>query len=307
MKKTVTLLLVLLCAVMVLAVPVRADTGPKASVHIQFENMGDALCYGTLLSQKPSTGPASVWNGEEEDARHSGNENYRQAYLDYEIWKAFVEYEDPDGYYFLQESWEVSLTEAIHWTYYPPSSFKILLYYPESGTFVSSGIYEKYAFDTYYTVDMDGVEIGSVVYDTQLSTDERIQAYRSYNYTVELLSLAARILITIAIEMLVGLIFGFRRKKQVLLLLGVNTVTQVLLNTALNVINYCSGQLAFVIAYVLLEILVFVLEAVLYCIWMRRVSEKPRRWWFYALYALVANALSFSGGLVIAQLLPGIF
>ena len=29
-----------------------ADTGSKASVRINFENMGDELCYGTLLSKK---------------------------------------------------------------------------------------------------------------------------------------------------------------------------------------------------------------------------------------------------------------
>lgn len=40
-----------------------ADLGPKPSVVINFENMSDELCYGTLLSQQPSTGPSSVWDG----------------------------------------------------------------------------------------------------------------------------------------------------------------------------------------------------------------------------------------------------
>ena len=128
-----------------------------------------------------------------------------------------MEYKDKDGYYFLQEGWLVSETKKIEWTYYPPNNFKILLYYPETQTFVVSGIYEKYAFDTYYTVDMDGIDIGSVEYDEKLSTNERIEAYRSYNYRQELLSLAARIVLTILAEMAVGLLFGFRNKKQLLL------------------------------------------------------------------------------------------
>ena len=66
-------------------------------------------------------------------------------------------------------------------TYYPPPKFKILLYYPETETFVSSGIYERYAFDTYYTVDMNGMDIGSMEYNEGMSTSGRLNAYRSYH------------------------------------------------------------------------------------------------------------------------------
>ena len=168
------LLFFLIFTVTALPITAKADTGPKPSVRIQFKNMGDDLCYGTLLSKEKGAGPARVWDG---TARNG------QLYdLDRNIWKAFVDYKDPDGYYFLQRGWTVSETGEIAWTYYPPEDFKILLYYPEAGTFVSSGSYERYAFDTYYTVDMEGVRIGSVEYNEGLSTNERINAYRSYNY-----------------------------------------------------------------------------------------------------------------------------
>lgn len=318
----------LLCLVMTIlfAAPViaKADLGPKPSVRILFENMGDELCYGTLLSEHSSTGPAHAWDGEEKHALYKENDCAWAAF-DYEIWKAFVEYEDSDGYYFLQEGWTVSVSKQIAWTYYPPSPFKILLYYPETGTFVSSGIYERYAFDTYYTVDMSGVQIGSVEYNEELSTDERIEtldsveynekmssnerieAYRSYNYRVEVVSLVARILITIAIEMIVALLFGFRKKKQLLLLIGVNTATQIILNVLLNVINYNFGHWAFLFNYILFELLVFGLEAIIYCVRMKRLSEKVRPNWFYVLYAFVANVVSFAAGFYIATHFSGIF
>lgn len=305
-----SVLSMILCTVMVIMIfPItaNADMGPKASVCILFENMGNELCYGTLLSQYDSTGPASVWDGNEEFARHNENENYSHETFDYKTWKAFVEYEDIDGYYFLQEGWKVSETKKIEWTYYPPNTFKILLYYPETETFVVSSIYEKYAFDTYYTVDMNGINIGSVNYNEELSTNERIEAYRSYNYRVEIISLIARILITIAIEMVIALIFGFRKKNQLLLLIGVNTATQIFLNVLLNIINYHSGELAFVVFYVLLEIVVFIIEAMLYIRVLKKNSENPKQKWFYWLYALIANAVSFGAGIVIAQILPGIF
>lgn len=307
MKWMTGLVCLVLSILLLTPVTANADMGPKPSVRILFEHMGDELCYGTLLSEYESTGPASVWSGIEEDGWYKENENYSWATFDYETWKAFVEYEDPDGYFFLQEGWTVSETKEIAWTYYPPNRFKILLYYPETETFVSSGVYERYAFDTYYTVDMDGVTIDSVEYNEGLSGDERFEAYRSYNYRVEIVSLIARILATIAVEMVPALLFGFRKKKQLLLLVGVNAATQIVLNVLLNIINYNSGHWAFVFFYVLLELLVFGLEAIVYCVWMNRLSDKTKPAWFYVVYALVANGVSFVAGIYVANLLPGIF
>lgn len=115
----------MIMAVSAFPMTVNADMGPKASVRIQFEHMGDELCYGTLLSKEKSTGPASAgWkNGE-----------CPEEYMDPGIWKIFVNYKDPDGYYFLQRSWKVSESKELAWTYYPPGDFKILLYYPETET-----------------------------------------------------------------------------------------------------------------------------------------------------------------------------
>lgn len=296
--RRLSVLLCLLFMVSVFPMAVSADTGPKPSVHISFAHMGDELCYGTLLSKNSSTGPSSAWDGKEEHAEY--DEDFSGTAFNYEIWKAFVEYKDSDGYYFLQKGWVVSETKEIAWTYYPPSSFKILLYFPATETFVVSGIYEAYAFDTYYTVDMDGIS------DDAGSADG-ILAYRSYRYGVEIGSLAARILLTIIIEMAVALLFGFRKKKQLLLLIFANTATQILLNVLLNIINYHSGQFAFLFYYFLFEWIVIVLEAVVYCVWMRKLSENPKPLWFYVLYAILANAVSFGAGVLLARWLPGIF
>lgn len=306
------MLAVPLCVVMLAMLcplSARADMGPKPSVRISFENLGDELCYGTLLSKRESTGPSSAWDGTEEDARHNENPNgyYDYQPFGYTVWKAFVDFAETDDFYFLQEAWPISETKELAWTYYPPDEFKILLYFPNTGDFAVSGIYKKYAFDTYYTVDMDGAAIGSVEYNQALSTDERIQAYRSYNYRVETLSLLARIVATIAVEMVVALLFGFRRKRQLGLLIGVNAVTQVLLNLWLNLVNYRSGEMAFVACYVLSELLVFAMEAVIYGIWMRKCTKKPKPVWFYAMYSFVANGVSFAAGLAVAHWIPGIF
>lgn len=302
---------VLICIVMVTAlfpITASADTGPKPSVRITFENLGDEECWGTLLSSKQSTGPSSAWDGTEENARHNENPNEQYSYqpFGYDIWKAFVDYAEKDDFYFLQEAWQIDETKELAWTYYPPNEFKILLYFPESGEFAISGVYERYAFDSYFTVNMDGVKL-TVDYNEELSSDERINAYKSYNYAVEIGSLVARILITILIEMAIALMFGYREKKQLLLLIGVNGITQIILNVLLNIINYNSGELAFVIFYVLFELVVFAIEAILFYRLLNKLSIKKKPKWLAVIYALVANIVSFGAGMYIAEWLPGIF
>ena len=153
---------------------------------------------------------------------------------------------------------------------------------------------------------MEEVRIGSVEYNEDLSTNERINAYRSYNYRKELLSLAVRILLTIAIEMAVALLFGFLQKKQLKILALVNITTQLLLNLLLNIIHYNAGPLIFIISYVFFEVIVFALEAGLYCRLLKKVSEKKENW-YYVLYSFVANSASFWVGYYLAAALPGIF
>ena len=86
-------------------------------------------------------------------------------------------------------------TSQFTWGYYPPSKFKILLYFPEYDKFaVSEEVYERYAFDSYYNVDAKGLEVQSVTFT------ENITAVRNYDYTWELTSLFARIIATITIE-----------------------------------------------------------------------------------------------------------
>lgn len=302
-------LLILCAAIITVGFPsaARADMGPKPSVRIHFENMGDELCYGTLLSKTKTTGPASAWDGIEYHAKHNENKSYSYAAFDYETWKVFAEYQDEDGYYFLQEGWKVSETKKIEWTYYPPQSFKILLYYPETQTFAVSGIYERYAFDTYYTVDMDGVHINEVRCEEANGTPEGLDASRSYDYSQELISLAVRIVLTILIEMIIALLFGYRHKKQLLFLAGVNGGTQIVLNVLLNIINYKGGQLAFVLFYVLLEIAVFAIEAGIFYGRLGRMGNTSQPKWLVVLYAFIANAASFGVGIMAAQWLPGIF
>lgn len=292
-------LIVLLCiAAMFAFIPPLAygDVGPKPSVIVNFEGLQGKTYYTTLLSETSSTGPYSAVGRFEGDRRYSEDEE------DYEIWNKFVDYQDEDGYYFLQYFSDCTETQEFKWTYYPPQKFKILLYFPEFDSFATSDIYERYAFASYYTVDAGNMEL------TPLTVHEGITAEKSYNFTREIISLFLRIIATIAIEILVALLFGYRAKKLLRFILITNIATQTILNIMLNTVNYYYGGLAFLLSYILAEIVVFLIEAGVYASFLTKDGTgRLTRKSYAVLYAFVANAVSFYLGFQIARLIPGIF
>lgn len=288
-RKWVLLLTLVYAAVLLSpAAAVSADIGPKPSIQITFTGMEGEEYYGTLLSLQDSTGPATAWDGREGNARYNEGE--------YEIWKAFVEYKDADGFYFLQEWWRCSDDHELKWLYRPPSTYKILLYFPARDAFYVSPVYTQYAFDSYYTVDLSGLALSPV-----------LAAEKAYDYTWEMISLAVRILLTILLELALALLFGYREKRQILFLAAVNVLTQITLNVWLNYVNYTSGNMMFGFAYILGELVVLIMEAVLYCTLIGRFSKTPQRRGKAVCYAVVANVVSFFAGYWLAVRIPGIF
>lgn len=270
-----------------------ADMGPKPSVVIDFKGLEGETYYATLLSKADSTGPYSaITKGSDYALYKSGDEGY-------DVFLNFAGYEDEDGYYFLQYFKNCGASHRFSWTYYPPGDFKILVYFPDYDTFAVSGAaYERYAFDSYYTVSISGAPAQG---------NAAISAEQSYDYSAEIISLIARIILTIALELAIALLFGYREKKQLVFIGTVNVITQVALNVALNIINYYTGWLAFIVFYALLEIAVFAVEAGAYCALMNRYSLKATPKWKAIVYALTANAASFAAGLGLAILIPGLF
>lgn len=249
---------VLICSAITLvclSVCASADMGPKSSAHIKFENMGDELCYGTLLSSEKVTERYSAWRGTDY-SQYEGTKGF-------EIWRAFVEYEDPDGFYFLQESWRIDEDKELIWDIIPPEKFKILLYYPETDTFISSGICETYAFDSYFTVDMEGIDVSSVNLDDEIS-NELLKARKSYNYWLEILAFIIRVGITLFIEIAVAKLFDYHHKRQLKLITIANLATQGALNLFLGIIGYLGGFLMFFLGYFACELGVLIAECAIY-------------------------------------------
>ena len=304
MKRNTTLVIfciVAMVAVLIFAQPqtASADMGPKPSINITLLNLGDELCFGTILSAYRDSGPWRVFDPEEGNKElYNYDSNYYrdEDYVNEEAemsWQAFVDYEDEDGYCFLQLWFKLGgESNTMRWGYWPPYSFKVLLYYPESNTYVTSGIYERYAFDSYFTADINNVDGGLLSLD------------RSYDYVSEVVGLLCRIAMTILIELLIALFFRIKGRKAILTILIVNAITQIALNVALNLIFYFNGALAYILALVLLEIAVTIVEVVIYSLLLRKDGVPV---WKSIVYALVANAVTAFAGFWLAKLLPGLF
>lgn len=314
MKKLLSLLLI--CAAFFLAFPTKicADMGPKPSVIVKFTGLENEIYYATLLSENESTGP---W---------SKDYDYENVYENNTVWAKMNNYEDSDGFYFLGCFDECSETHCFNWDYYPPDTFKILLYFPERDLFlVTEDTYEHYAFASYYTVNAgDALEASlsiiskeNITADTERAEavsaraeaeiDAMLEAERSYDYTWEIISLFCRIILTIILELAIALFFGYRGKNALLTICVTNIVTQTLLNICLNIINYKNGSFAFIFHYIWLEIVIFAIEAFVYTKRMKQKTSASGKSMHPCLYALTANVLSFFAGVVIAQHIPGIF
>ena len=78
LRKMISLLF---CMILIISLPVtaKADIGPKPSVRITFTGIEGETYYGTLLSERRTTGPTTAWDG----------------YEDYRDWKP--ENEKPSG------------------------------------------------------------------------------------------------------------------------------------------------------------------------------------------------------------------
>ena len=245
-------------------------------MKIEFTGSTGQPYYATLLSRESSTGPQSAYNPD-----YPESAQYPEGQKD--IWQAFVDYEDPDGFYFLQWFWECTGTDLLDWKYR------------------ASGIYERYAFDSYFTVD--------------LSQPGELLAEKSYDFLGEIVSLALRAAITILIELGIAPLFGYRKKAQLGYLLQVNLVTQLLLNLLLNWANFQWGPCVFVpfffntsaLVYTALEVGVCCLEA---CVYRRGLPSRGTCTWTRPrpmAYAWAANLASFLVGLCLARVIPGIF
>lgn len=272
MKKLFVIILVMVSVFCAAGVTAFADCGPKASLTINVKGMEDGReYYLTLL--------------EAFDARFSDEYIANQK----PEWRALYEISLKDEY-FLYESpvdetyYKLNRSGSRTWGYMPPDKFKIVIYYPDDGSCIISEKLEKYAFDAYFTATVSGGEMSVVANGGAAGVSAEIGA------------LLLRIAITVLLELGVARLFGYDGSKETKLILIMNICTQIFLNVMIAVGDGIIGGLGAIVAYVLAEIVIFIIEACVYAVLLPRFTERQTREGRAMGYAFVANAASFFVG-----------
>ena len=281
---------VLLSLLLVCLLPLwaAADTGPKPSITITPEGFGEEICYLTLLSQTESTGP---WSKYESFA--DSRDSYGDPEADEAIWTAFNDYEDADGFYFLGCYGQVADGQVFSWSYYPPDTFKVLAYFPESETFAVGPVTEREEFVAKYTV-------------TRSEQGNALALEKFQNHEKERRSFVKRLAFTLLMELAVAFDFKFRAKRQILLIVCMNVLTQVGLNLALLHLFPLVSSRWYWPGLLVLEVLIFLVEGAVYARLLPRWKKDPEMVCHPWRYALIANAVSFGLGLALSQAFPAL-
>lgn len=269
-----------------------ADFGPKPSVVVEFENAGDQEYYVTLVAKEDKLGsPYSRVTAEDQPETD-----------DIAIWNRLVAYEDPDGMVFAGNVQKLTGDGAYVWGYYPPSEFRVLIYFPDTDSFVeSSEILEQYAFDSYYQMDFN---------DLPGNWNDAVAAIpvtRKYNLLWQITAFLLRLAVTVAVECLLAVLFGFKGKRQMLLVLVVNCVTQLAMN--LLILDESVGLFVFyVLQYALIEVGVILTEGLVYCLALPKLATPEQNRNIHPIaFAFFGNVASFSLGFLLSNCFPMLF
>lgn len=303
-----TILPIMILCVALCCGPIYADMGPKPSVVVRFHGIDPEIrYYVTLMAKEESTGPYS-------SVSYLSGLAIEKPSEDGNIWQKFVDYQDTDGYHFLQYFADCTGSDEFRWGYYPPEYFKILVYFPDSDQFVACPeILHQYAFASYFDAvySVDGLTAETSGYEGAnngaMTSNGTITAKATYSRRWQALGFLTRLILTIALEVLLAPLFGYVAKKQLMVITVVNLMTQVLLNAVLLWRGFQPNFVIHVLEYGLLELGIILVEALAYMLFLQRFSAPNAPKPHPAAYAAAANVVSFATGYFISRLLPQIF
>ena len=280
-KRVISLILAVLLLLPVVAVTASADCGPKPSTLISVRTGGGEYCVVTLLAREENNGPHWPVEADEEPS-----DRIKQDEMLLESWNAFLDYRDPDGYHFWGEIYE----GAVAWGYFPPENFKIAVYYPGYDVlWVSEDSYDRYSFHSDFRLNLPAVGAGA------RSGEVDMVVRRTSDLPSEMAGLLFRVILTLAVELAMARVFGFREKEQRKVILRVNLLTQVGLNLLLWGWYYFDGPLAAMVRLILAEIVVLVVEGAIYLRKLRLEESRGK----ILVYTILANLASVVVGFLL--------
>ncbi len=249
-----------------------ADAGPKPSITVKAVNMPDSVCYMDLLVEDRYT---------EDDERFMDGDVYDRDMVSvlksYNEggWHSVTTYRD--GLVFGDIICEVKDGECtMIYGYMVPDRFKIIVVGQDGETVVSNTV-ERKLFDS--TVKFD--------YETGQAVEKAILPSVAGQFAVTLP-------LTLVLEGLVLLMFGFSLRKNKIVFPVVNIFTQILLLIAVTIGMLTMGLFGAIFVYIISEIVIFIIEGVLFGLLLKEHSVIRR-----VLFSITANIVSFAAGLIL--------
>lgn len=286
----ISVVLMLVLTVIVLRPPKETeslDMGPKPSLTIYLKGTDGLKVYGTfMISDKYY---------DDLDKPHNMSE---------EIVTKFLSFEKSDGMRVdIEYIQNCTVSGKVYEGYMPPDEFKVLLYFPEIDVFVvTDEIYDCYAFDSYYTLDLTNCDLKNQS-NTIIEIDKGMKYSEVKWRTIGLISLIFRLTLTVGIEVLIGYaLFKFRHKKSIKTIIKINIITQLILNLGVDIFNL--GGLPGLMTIYFYEFLVLIIEGITYNI---HLNNECRGCGTIVGYTIFANFISFILGDVLARYLPQMF
>lgn len=273
-KKLVGLIISIILCVFLFSIIIHADTGPKPEINITGINMPDELCYMDLLVDYPRT--FDYTNLDDLDSYNSEMLGLLQNY-NIDGWRpGLVTGTGAPMFGDIVCTVENGATKMRFSYMGVPDRYRIIVV-TESGNVVVSNIIEKKAFQSYVYFDF--------------LTEE---AYEEIETPLSFRPFLISFLVTIIIEGILLILFGFSMKKNYKPFLIINLLTQISLNAIIGLFMVMNGTSAAFLAYIVFEIVILIVETVYFGRYLVEHSVLRRR-----VYGVVANCVSFLFGIVV--------
>lgn len=257
-------------AVGLLLLSLNIRNGQYNTTRIAIEGI-DKTCYGTLLSSKTISGSFSTQNQMDLNAPDK-------------VIEAFKEYKDE--YYYLNYFQDVS-EGLLYWHIFPPKEFKLLLYFPDTDTFIESEPLERYALTSEYKAVVD---------------NNSIKVFRNYNYFKLSVITLIRIIIGVVLSVVVSALYGKPNNDDMKLFILTNTIFQTLLNVGISIYGFKNG-FGIVEYYLFLwfiYVIFFVIQAYIY-------QTKTISTYQPIVCAFLGNIATYFAGLFLVDIIPSLF
>lgn len=238
-----------------------ADMGPKPAINIEI--VGIEGKYVAAFAAQEAFGPNFDY------------ERYKEEKIDWLEYNPIMEYQDAEGYKWITKYFVCEGDSKISFGYYRPEQFKLIIYQDDVLYKVTDFI-DCYAFNSVFKIDF---------------SDEVIKITMPYDYGSEVLNFFIRLGLTLVIELGLFIIFRLYTKRNFIIVLITNLITQIALNLFLNLTIFYDGNMMALFLLFICEFFIFIIETTVY---VSLLKDKNKA--IIVLYALLANLLSFGIG-----------